>query len=731
MESRETIDVDFQKLWCVLKRRWLPASGIFSCVVIIFIVLASLQKAGYQAEGKILVKKINQASVLTSLGEQVEHLEGLDLKSSPISTEIEVLSSMPLLEKTITILNLKDNKGVPIEAEDFAKKIILKAIPSTDVIQLSYASKNPKEATAVVDTIMKLYIENNVQSNRIAAIAASEFITKELPGIKANVHDSDAALRRFKEKNKLVSIQEESSSLVANFKELESKITETQAALSEANTRSINLQQKVGMNSRKATDIDSLNRSNGVQKVLEEYQQAESLLAVEQTRFSDIHPTIENLKNKRDTLKRVLEQRVGEVIENRRIGTNKNLQMGQIQQQLATDLVKSEIENAALFSRLEQLYKTEIIYRNRINVLPKLEQQQRELERQALVSQSTYETLLKKLQEVKLSENQNMGNARIIETAFLSKKSVAVQKIILVVLGCFLGILLATGTIVILEIRDTSIKRLKEIKEIFGYTLLGVIPSLSKKTTPKSKDAEWTVPELPVIDTPRLPIAQAYQMLQANLKFISSDKPLRAIAITSSVPKEGKSTISANLAAVMAQLGRRVLLVDADMHHSLQHHIWNLTNTAGLSDVIVGQAQFDTTVIEVMPNLDILTAGVIPPNPLALLDSKRMAGLIEHFSTNYDFVIIDAPPLALGADALTLSKITDGVLLVARPGVVSFASATAAKESLERSGQNVLGLVVNSVIVENEPDSYFYYAKEYSEQKYSRQKVINPKSKAG
>jgi capsular exopolysaccharide synthesis family protein len=164
----------------------------------------------------------------------------------------------------------------------------------------------------------------------------------------------------------------------------------------------------------------------------------------------------------------------------------------------------------------------------------------------------------------------------------------------------------------------------------------------------------------------------------------------------------------------MAQLGRRVLLVDADLRHPIQHHIWELTNAGGLSDVLVGQADFEAVVTEVMDKLHVLSCGVIPPNPLALLDSKRMASLIEYFSKTYDFVIIDAPPLILAADALTLGKMTDGVLLVARPGVVESTSTAAAKEALERSGQNVLGLVVNGVILENESDSYFYYAKEDS-----------------
>ncbi len=143
-----------------------------------------------------------------------------------------------------------------------------------------------------------------------------------------------------------------------------------------------------------------------------------------------------------------------------------------------------------------------------------------------------------------------------------------------------------------------------------------------------------------------------------------------------------------------------------------QHHLWQITNSAGLSEVLVGEAEFKTAVCNVIDNLDVLTAGVRPPNPLALLDSKRMASLIQDFSEKYDFVIIDAPPLLLAADALTLSHMTDGILLVARPGVVDSNSANHAKEMLERSGHNVLGLLVNGIEEKNE-FSHKYHTNEY------------------
>jgi capsular exopolysaccharide synthesis family protein len=242
-----------------------------------------------------------------------------------------------------------------------------------------------------------------------------------------------------------------------------------------------------------------------------------------------------------------------------------------------------------------------------------------------------------------------------------------------------------------------------------------MIPSSRKKVTLTGLKTEGTAPEHQVINSPHSITSEAYRMLQANLKFLSPDQDLKVIVVTSSVPKEGKSTVSTNLAAAIAQLGSRVLLIDADLHHPQQHHIWDLTNEVGLSEVIVGQTEVKKAMKQVMPNLDVLPSGIIPPNSLALLGSKRMNSLIEDFSKIYDFVIVDTSPLLLVADALTLSKMSDGILLVARPGVIDRVSANATKERLEQSGQNVLGLVVNGVMIENEPDSYFHHARVYSD----------------
>ena len=729
MESRESVDLDLQKFWYVIKRRWLPATFILVISIAAAGVLGTLKKPKFEAEGKLLIKKVNQTSALTGLGEPIGQLESLDIKNSPINTEIEVISSKPILIETIKKLNLKDDDGVPLQPKKLAKQINLRAIPATDVLQVSYVSKDPQEAEAVVNELMKLYMENNIQTNRAAAVAAGDFIARQLPETEANVRKIEQRLRQFQQQNNVISLGEESRNAVAIQKELETKITETKVAASEVTARVQSLREKVGMNFQDAINTDSLKSSTGVQQVLKNLQQVEEELALAQTRFYLTHPTVQSLIDRKNALQSLLNKRVAEVSQNNPNLTAANLQIGEVTQKLAEDLTKSEVESVALKNKLDSLLAALAIHQKRINILPQLEQEEKKYQRQLETARTTHENLLKKLQEVRVTENQNIGNARIIEPAFANKKSAKSAKIMFLILGGALGTLIATAMVVLLELKDRSVKTLKEIRKLFEYTLLSTIPSLKKKSYLNLKDTDTdTLPEIPVRDNPDLPIADAYRMLQANLKFISSDRSLQVIVVTSSVPKEGKSTVSANLAAAIAQLGQRVLLVDADMQNPIQHHLWGVNNAKGLSDIIVGQVDFETVVSAGMLSLDVLSAGAITPNPLFLLDSRKMETLIQDFKNTYDFVIIDAPSLVMRADALALGKMADGVLLVARPGVMTSSDAATAKEALERSAQNVLGMVVNGVIPENESDSYFYYAKNHSDKDNSYQETIKSKT---
>ncbi|MDF5718826.1 MAG: polysaccharide biosynthesis tyrosine autokinase [Rhizonema sp. NSF051] len=725
MESQESSV--FDKYGQILKRRSVPALGIFVPVVMISLLASSLKKPSYVAEGKLRFQRTNTTSSLTGVGTEIGKLESVTQeKTNPLETEAEVIHSIPVVQKTINKLNLKDNKGKLLKPKEFIARLTVSNIPKTDILNVAYRDTNPEAATQVVNTLMDVYLEYNISTNRTQAAAARKFIEKQLPTAELVVLRAENELAEFKEKNKVVSLQEETTKAVGVMTDFQEQISQAQSKIADVNAQSEEIRKQLGMNSQQAINTTSVGQSAGVQDILKEIQQLESQLAAKRTVLQDTHPDILNLESKLQASNGILKQRIKQVLGKTQPKLNGNLQIGQLQQQLTTDLVRLESTRQGLVSQADALSHFQTTFKQRVNIIPRLEQHQRQLERKVQASQSTYSLLLQKLQESRIAENQNLGNASLISQAQIPEQPISSPMVSYISAG-LLGILAALATTYILEVKDKSIKTVDEAKELLGLTLLGVIPSFSKskKSALSNQDPELSTHRLVVRDNPRSPMSEAYRMLRANLKFISADKELKVIVITSSVPTEGKSTVAANLATAMAQMERKVLLVDGDLHRPLQHQIWDLPSNQGLSNVIVGQSHVRTAIKQVMDNLYVLTSGVVPPNPASLLDSKRMAALINTFAANYDFVIIDTPSLTVAADAATLGQMADGVLLVVRPGVVDSVNATFARELLEKSGQNVLGQVVNGVTPKNERHSHYYVTEEYYPQESSSESEGN------
>jgi len=718
MESKPNFEeIDFQKYLLVLQRRWLPTVGIFTIVTSFATLFAFSLKASYKADGSLLIRT-NETSSLTGLGEAIGKLESLTTTNNPLETQAKIVTSVPVLQETIRTLNLKDHQGEPLKIRDFAQKLKIENAKGTEILLISYTDNDPVLAAEVVNQLMKVYIRNNIEANRAEAASARKFIGQEIPTTEAAVKEAESNLRKFKEENKIIALETEASIAVQTISSLEQQISEAQAQFVNVNARAQKLQYQASINSQQSVTFASLSQIPGIQQVVTQLQEAEDQLAIEQSRLQPTHPMIINLEEKITALNNLLQNRINQNIGNNQQIPAENLQIGELRQRLIEDFARTETERVGLAKQITELSNKWYAYKKRVNVLPRLEQTQRQLERKLKAAQTTYEALLTKLQEVQVAENQNIGNARIISPALIPDQSSGPRKLIIIAAGGVVGVIVALIAAFTLDLIDSSVKTLKEARELFQYTLLGVIPSVGRNI--KRNYLEQQIPRIIGREIPHHPVGDAYQMLQANLQFLNSDKKLKAIVVTSSVPQEGKSEVAANLAVTMAQLGQRVLLVDANMRHPIQHHIWEITNAVGLSNVMVDQVALNVAIQQPIPNLYVLPSGVVPPNPVALLDSQRMAGLVNSFTQEYDFVIFDTPPLAGMLDAAVLSKLVDGMLLVVRPGVINYDTANAAKEFLRQSGQQVLGMVINGMNIKREPDSYFYYSRKSIESNVSR-----------
>lgn len=704
-EGLSNDDIRLDQVWQIVKRRWLPAVLVFSGITAAVAAYGFNQTPIYEAEGKLRFKMRDAASTLTGIDDERGELKSLVTNQSPISTEIGVIRTTPMIQKVIDQLELTNDTGEPLNPTQVLGNLEVSQENDTDILTLAYRSPSPETAEQIVNVLMEIYLEEHLLSNRAEAVAARVFIQRQLPGAEAHAQQAEAVLRDFKERNDIVELEEETRLTVSSLDQLEDQMTAVESALADTEAQFRVLRTRMGLDPQSALVATALSQAPGIQNILAELQAVETQIATEQVRFHDQHPTVIDLQTQQANLQQVLLQRIEAVLGQGTLPENLNLEMGEVEAALVTDYLKLDAHMAGLMEQAEVLGEAEASVQQRAGALPRLEQEQRELERQLDAATATYNLLLQRLQEVRVAENQNIGNIRVIQPAEAMDNPVAPRKKLYLVAGAMLGGLLAAAIALLLEALDQSVKTVEEAKLYFNLPVLGVIPKFSKtKGLVRQRDTDdRLIPRLVVCTESNSLGSESYHMLRSNLKFLNSDNPPKVLVVTSSLPKEGKSTVSSNLAAAIAQAGQKVLLIDADMHHPIQHWIWDIRQHPGLSHLLVEQASFSQAVVQPLTNLTVMPAGALPPTPAALLDSQRVSDMLQQFKEEFDFVILDTPALSVGASASIVGKRADGTLLVVRPGVATQQSASYVKSMLEQGQQRMLGLVVNGVISTYEP----------------------------
>lgn len=208
---------------------------------------------------------------------------------------------------------------------------------------------------------------------------------------------------------------------------------------------------------------------------------------------------------------------------------------------------------------------------------------------------------------------------------------------------------------------------------------------------------------------PKSVTAEAFRTLRTNIQYASFDKEVRRLLVTSSGPKEGKSTTAANLALSISETGKSVLLLDCDLRRPSLHKKFNISNQVGITNFLLGEVNFEQAIKIYRNKLFIMTAGIIPPNPSEMLSSNKLRDFLQRVSQQFDMVIIDSPPVMAVTDAQILSTITDGVILVVASGETEKAMAIKAKESLKKVNANILGVVLNKFKEKNSRGYHYGY----------------------
>lgn len=728
METKNKLPSGFSNYQQLLKYHWISGAAVLLTIISLAILSAYFQKPTYVAEGKLKLKRDNPASSLTELGKSIDKLDSLTESGNPLLTETQIIQSRPVIEAALKQLSWTQPNGQPIKPQDFLTRLSITHIKDADVLNVSFKDQNPQQAADGVNAIIYAYLQSGIQSNQEEVNSTSQFISSQLPQAKNLVQATENRLRDFKQTHQILTLKDEVISAQVRINDGQKKIAENEAQLANTSAQESVVASKLGINSVDAVVISTLSQSPEIQDLLTKIQQVQSQLVLARNNFTEDHPTIVSLEGNLSDLKGLFAQKVTKISGSIPISFDPDSLIGKLRQDLTAELVRLESTRKGLQQEIGKATTELRSYQEKVATLPKLEQQQNELERQFNAAQISYNDLLKKFQETQVASNQGQGNARIISEAMIPEKPSAPRKSLYIATGFILGSVLAFLTMYGLETLNKSLRTVDEIRQWFNIPILGVIPLLGRKRLRFFYDrtAQSATPQRYLVDFPTHQISDAYRLLQNNLKSLDVSKRCKVLTVTSILPQEGKSTVAANLAIALSQDGHSTLLIEADFQDPIQEYIWSQSSEVGLSNVLATHVSWRDAIQQTLPNLHVMLAGnqehqVIPGvdsmgasnlvgSALPSLDSKPMKTLLSELSYHYDFILLDTTAIKTTADTARLSQLVDGILLVVQPGHIDVDSVTFGQQVLSQISTPVFGLILNQVQPTHEPDTYYYLA---------------------
>jgi capsular exopolysaccharide synthesis family protein len=349
----------------------------------------------------------------------------------------------------------------------------------------------------------------------------------------------------------------------------------------------------------------------------------------------------------------------------------------------------------------------------RLEKLPEAEKRLAQLTRQATVYQDNYSFMLQKKGELQVTKASQLGDVWVADSAYVAPGFVKPRPVRNMMLAVVVGLMLGVGLAFFLDYLDESIKNDQDVQSVVNLPMLGTVGRYPISENGHRRSHVY----LPILDDSRSQLAESFRTFRSNLLFTGVDRPRRSMLLTSPGPDEGKSTCAANLGVALSQLGKRVLLVDADLRKPVIHRAFGLRSAPGIVNVLMEEDWRQALEKAIQPTrtqgLYVLPCGNVPPNPNEMLGSEKMGQVMEFLSGCYDFLILDTPPLLAVSDPLVLASRVDGIVLVVRGGQTRRSALKTSMDLLNGGRSKVLGIVLNGIDYKRERYYYDYHSKYY------------------
>lgn len=584
-----------------------------------------------------------------------------------------------------------------------ADGIDVEPVRNSHLVQVSFNDRDPLICADVANAIAAAFQQFNLEARYSTTAQASEFLTKEVARIQADIGQAERKLQEYGSRREILAIGDSAKDISEEaLSELNAKLTEARGRLALAQARFNSIEDAT------PNSLPEILNSPLVTNLKQQYAEVERRHSQMAERFKPDWPPLQQLQEELDKARQRLDLESQAIVE-------------KVKGVARADLERARAEVASLQQHVDS-QKVEVQRVNRDSIEFASLKNEIETKRKVLADlvarQSQTET------SDRLKDTQ-ASNIRVVDKAEVPKRPVRPKKLLNLALGIFLGLGVGIGAAVLLDHLDSTIKTEQDIERFSGLPILGNIPFFLplRAVREEEKAPETGAPtagtDLASHVDPRSPFAEACKNLRTSLLLASPEHPPKLILVTSCQPGDGKSTVALNLGIVLTQLGRRVMIVDADLRKPRLHRALDLENRAGLASVLTGNAALEEVVIETLvPGLDAVTSGPIPPNPSELLDSPSLIALVERLrvDSRYDHLIFDSPPAVQVTDSVILAARMDASIIVVRSGVTERESLAAGAQRLRQARGRVVAAVLNAV---PETGGYYYryrYYRHYGEE---------------
>jgi polysaccharide biosynthesis transport protein len=716
----------------VQKRSWLIAT-VFVIVVVTTTVISLRTRPVYKATAQILIERENpqvvkveqvmsvesawmdyyptQYKVLESRSLAKEVVRSLQLDKHPEFNAgpqrgfalFDVKSALASVVRAVVPRNEPKSKESPNsdEVDDplspfisaYLGRLSIEPIRNSRLVNVSLEANDPVLASRMANAHAQAYINKDLEMRLAASQDAVGWLSGRLEELKKALQVSEEALQKFQEKEDIVALESILSGGGGGKGEtniIAQKLAELNTGLTQARTGRIGLEtlyRQLEDLSRKGGSVESIPQviqSGLIQGLKANYTELTRQVSELREKYGEKHPRMIALHEEIRNIQGRISSEVGKIAKS------------------------VEIEYKVALAKEESLSQAMDTAKQEINELNKKAIQYGVLKREVESNRQIYDMVLKRTKETSLTSGLKATNIFIVDKAATPRAPVRPQTTRNVMLAVVIGLMLGLGLAFFFEYLDNTIHGPDEVKRYLGVPFLGPVGLAQMKGEGSGAH------ELLVMKDPRSNFAESLRNVRTNVVFSFTEPSQNGLVITSPCPLEGKTLISSNLAIIMAQMGRRVLLVDADMRKPRIHKVFGVSSAPGLSNLVLGKCSLAQAVRETpVKLLKVLPAGTIPPNPSELIGSKRMLELVGKLKEQFEFLIFDSPPILSVTDSAMLGGMLDGTVLVVKASQTARDHARRAVEHLSDVKARVLGVVLNQVDFEKERYNYSYYYRYY------------------